>query len=1091
MCISLHLQAQQESVPRELQPVSEELPVWTEVGPLEVPLHISTGVKEGVGRIDCIGFHPADTNIVYVGSPGGGLWRTTDRFRSWEALSDSLPFIGIADMALDPADPERIFVATGDKDTRMLPSAGIYFSEDGGKSWKATGFSRPEGDPDLVIHRLVMSPLRPDTMLAATSQGILYTGDAWTTFETVAAGYFRDLEWHPSDPLTVYAATYNPAGNAVFYRSTDGGRNFLPAMEGISEPGSISRMEIEVSPASPGRVYLLNVRSGVEDLHSFCLSEDMGDSWSVRNDGSTNILAFACNGGSGIGEGNTQLAFAVSPEDGDVIFSGSLFMWKSMDGGITWSVVSGWCGGDVPYVRPHHHAMEFGPAGAVFTGSGGGIFGSWDGGQSWEKISSDLRVMDIYGFGVVSGAEPDTAPVVYAGTRDNGILLLRDEEWLFLKDGSGTDCITDNYDPDRVFFTRPDGSISRNLDWGQQSVKITPDMGTGGEFRIPLVQHPQYPDILFAAYDRVVRTQDAGESWLPLEDPGLNGHAIRSLALSGLKPNAIYAASASDLSLSRDEGQQWQVISRDIPLEPGERDFSAVICSPEDPHKIWLANMGWEEGLQLFHSPDGGQSWLDQSAGLPPVPVYDLLYEPGSPAIIYAATLQGIWYRNRYMDRWTRYGTGLPNTRVTDLEWDADRQLLLASTLGRGIWEIPPSGSLENLPNPSFKASTHVVCGGSTVAFTTSAAGQVRWDFGPGSDPATADGPGPHMVSFGKGASGNISLVLDDSITETRYGFIESLTEIRVALFPAEACTVEPVELTASGAGSYAWSPEEFLSATEGENVVASPPVLTTYTVTGSLGTCTDTASATVIRISDRVCMAHPLVQGSNGPFTNGCATVEESDPLPPAGSEGNGCDTQDGWCRRRSLNNTLWFSFTAPASGLVSIDAPADFDNQVAVFSAASCQGLTEGQFSFLAGNDDFHGEEGHDAAAITSLEGLTPGETYWVMVDGGGTGETGTFHLILGEGALHRNPERELPNISLHPNPAGSSLQLSTVAGSKGALLLIRDATGRLCLTRTLEPGLQQQSYYIPLGGIEPGFHILSIHRSSGIQHVKFIKD
>jgi hypothetical protein len=166
-----------------------------------------------------------------------------------------------------------------------------------------------------------------------------------------------------------------------------------------------------------------------------------------------------------------------------------------------------------------------------------------------------------------------------------------------------------------------------------------------------------------------------------------------------------------------------------------------------------------------------------------------------------------------------------------------------------------------------------------------------------------------------------------------------------------------------------------------------------TYSVNGAVGNCHDTDTVVIQSISDEISTAFTLGAGSNGPYTNECATAGDQDPVVPTGSTGDGCNSQDGWCRKRSLTHTVWFSYVIPESGFVGIEAPGDFNNQIALFM----KDPVNDSLTLLAANDDYFGPEGNNAASITGIDGLEPGSACLLMVDGGGTGETGLFHVIV----------------------------------------------------------------------------------------------
>ena len=144
------------SAAKEVQPLGD----WIQVGPKSPPTDLSTGQIVGAGRIDCIAFHPTDKAIFWIGSPTGGLWKTTDGGQTWNPLTDNLPSLGIADIVIHPQHPDTIYIATGDRDVGEIYSAGVLKSTDGGQTWNTTGVSFDQSD-NFVVTRLLLNPEHP------------------------------------------------------------------------------------------------------------------------------------------------------------------------------------------------------------------------------------------------------------------------------------------------------------------------------------------------------------------------------------------------------------------------------------------------------------------------------------------------------------------------------------------------------------------------------------------------------------------------------------------------------------------------------------------------------------------------------------------------------------------------------------------------------------------------------------------------------------------------------------------------------------------------------------------------------------------
>jgi photosystem II stability/assembly factor-like uncharacterized protein len=172
---------------------------WKPLGPDNSP-----GGYNGIGRINCIGFHPTDPNTFWVGSPAGGLWKTTDGGKTWATYTDNLPVLGVTSIAVDYTNPQIIYIATGDGDNAYgipgQPSAGytqsvgVLKSTDGGVTWKSTGLHW-DVEQTYLIGTLLIHPVYPNILLAATSDGIYKTENGGDTWKKTQSAHFQDMRF--------------------------------------------------------------------------------------------------------------------------------------------------------------------------------------------------------------------------------------------------------------------------------------------------------------------------------------------------------------------------------------------------------------------------------------------------------------------------------------------------------------------------------------------------------------------------------------------------------------------------------------------------------------------------------------------------------------------------------------------------------------------------------------------------------------------------------------------------------------------------------------------------------------------------------
>ncbi len=341
----------------------------------------------------------------------------------------------------------------------------------------------------------------------------------------------------------------------------------------------------------------------------------------------------------------------------------------------------------------------------------------------------------------------------------------------------------------------------------------------------------------------------------------------------------------------------------------------------------------------------------------------------------------------------------------------------------------------------SYTANEQNICSDGSVTFTNTSIGSITkysWDFGEGATPAVATTEGPHSINYSSNGFKTVKLVVEDSegikdsIINYNYIYVGG---INVNITPADSGFVnigDTIDLTAYGADTYSWTPTSSILGDASNQTVKVLLNSTSYVyVTGTKNSCTSTDSVKIIVTeapeNDDVCDAISLtLNAEHGPYTNAGATVETNEPMPPVSE--TGCNTPGYWCSEGGLQNSIWFKFEAPNSGIVSIETDG-FDNQIAVYDAENCLDIVSGDtslYEIIAANDDW--EDADYSATIEEITGMTTGKTYWLQMDGSAGGDEGECTITISEAwpASLNNKLSEQDVIKVYPNPSNGDFKL-----------------------------------------------------------------
>ncbi|MBL0359155.1 MAG: hypothetical protein IPP72_20840 [Chitinophagaceae bacterium] len=363
----------------------------------------------GIGRFDKIAFHPTDANTIFAGSAFGGLFKTPNGGATWYPVSAYLPSLGVAGIAIHPANPGIIYILSGDANIgNPYPSnsLGVFKTYDGGANWYRTGLL---SNQPFQAGELIMDPSNPEILLAATTIGIFRTTNGGDTWTSSIAGNFTDIKFKPGNTGTVYAA-----GPNYFMVSTNNGTSFTNV--NINGIAGATRIAIGVTPANPQKVVLLAgpVMSGGGSFQGIYISTQSGQNFTLATQTPNIFYSYIGNAVTNDQSGY-DIAICISPVNENEIFTGGLSCWKSTNGGFAWSQVSAYWPGDDPYMHPDIHDIKINPLNnAVYCANDGGIYHYTS--TSWTPLFNGACTSQFYHF----ERENDEGDI-WGGTQDNGM----------------------------------------------------------------------------------------------------------------------------------------------------------------------------------------------------------------------------------------------------------------------------------------------------------------------------------------------------------------------------------------------------------------------------------------------------------------------------------------------------------------------------------------------------------------------------------------------------------------------------------------------------------------------------------------------
>lgn len=642
---------------------------WTSIGPGSWTY--TSGWNPGTGRLAAMAVHPANQNIIYAGSPGGGLWKTTNAGLTWAPLTDNNSlWMSIFAITIDPVDQNIIYVGTS--------TSIILKSIDAGATWNQAGTG-----PGATIRKILIHPANSNIVFAAASNGIWRSTNAGASWSQVHTTSKEDIEFKTDDPNIMISSGTNVV------RSTDNGLTWtvLGAADGITNTG---RTLVAVSPDDPNVVYAVQASGSL--FGRMYRSVNAGLSFTTTVIGNpasgTNYFGYETTGAGTGGQATYDMAMDVSPTNANDVYIAGIICWRSINGGNSFTPLTAW---SYPNSIGYNHADVHGlfwVGNILYSISDGGLYKSIDNGDNWTDLSSGLVIRQFYRF-ANSQVNPN---IITGGAQDNGSVTRQAAgNWADWLGADGMEGLVSPTNPLNIWGTSQNGNLYRSINGGASYTGLPEP--AAGQWVTPLASHPTNESIIYGGWNGVYKSTTSGTSWTNLS-AGVITSTLADLAVSPSNPNYIYASNGATLYVTTNDGATWA--TRSAPAV-----INDIAIDPTDPTKIWVALNSTANRVMV--STDAGATFTNISLNLPAIVARAVIVDENMPRGIYVGMNIGVYYKSESDPNWTDYSDNLPLVAINELEIQKATNKIRVATYGRSIWESP---AVPVVPPSTFNFST-------------------------------------------------------------------------------------------------------------------------------------------------------------------------------------------------------------------------------------------------------------------------------------------------------------------------------------------------------------------------------------------------
>jgi len=743
------------------------------------------------GRTKAAAGVPTSPGVFYVGAVNGGVWRTVDYGRTWTPIFDDQPTGSIGAIAVALSNPDVIYVGSGEGLQRpdLSTGDGIYRSVDGGRSWKHLGLREGQQIPQIAV-----DPKDPNRLFVAVlghpygpneERGIFRSTDGGETFQRVlykdADTGGADVVIDPANPRVVYAALWEarqaPWENGEFsgpgsglYKSADGGTTWKALTRGLPdfEHDGLGRIGLGIAPSRSSRLFATVATKQGGFLYR---SDDAGESW-----------ARICDDPRVAERADDFAEVKVDPVNPDIVYTASVVTWKSTDGGRSFTAFRGAPGGDdyhriwIDPLRPATMLLAS-DQGAVVTVNGGATWSSWYNQPTAQMFH--VNADNAFPYRVCGGQQESGAACVLSRGPE-GAITVRDWQPTAVEEYGYA--VPDPLDPDVIYG----GRITRWDRRTRQVQDISPVPLRNAGYRVirtqPIVFSPTDPRTLFFASNTVWKTRDGGRSWQQIspdltrrmwEAPANVGKyrgtdparpeqrgVVYALAPSPRDAAVLWAGTDDGLiHRTRDGGKTWQEVTPKqlVPwakvsiLEAGHFEAGTAYAAI---NTLRLDDLR----PHILRTRNGGSAWQEIVRGLPGGGIVNVVREdPLRRGLLFCGTEQAVYVSFNDGDDWQPLRLNMPATSIRDLVVKGDD--LVVATHGRGFWILDDIQPLREVTDALVGLDVHL--------FAPQTALRIRWNTNsdtpmPPDEPRGEDPPDGAIIDYLLKAGSEVTIEILD-----------------------------------------------------------------------------------------------------------------------------------------------------------------------------------------------------------------------------------------------------------------------------------------------------------------------------------------
>lgn len=706
------------------------------------------------GRSNAVSGVKGNPLTYYMGTVGGGLWKTVDAGISWTNISDGyFQTASVGAVAVAESDPNIIYVGMGEHAVRGVMSSygdGVYRSTDAGKTWQHLGLAKTKHISKIIIHpenpEKIWVAAQGATFGASRERGIYTSNDGGQSWQQILfvnpTTGASDLSIDLHNPRIIYAAMWDHQrkpwhirsggrGSGI-YKSSDGGNNWQKLSSGL--PNAMGKVGVAVSQVNPNIVYaIIEAEKG-----GVFRSEDAGANWQqVSSDRAT------------IGRAWYYTKLVVDPvyEKGIYVLNAPLL--HSDDGGQTYEQI------DNPHTDQHDLWINpDNPKNMILANDGGACI-TFNGGKSWSSQENQptaqlyrLTADHQFPYNLYAAQQDNTSLAIPSRTASAGITQ---QDWDNVGDSESAFIALDPDNPTEVFSTNYLGNIiSYNQETGfSKNLMAYPNLGLASSpkdqkyrfnWNAPLVMSPFDNQVLYHAANVVLKSTDRGMSWSsispdltrdielqqgpgggPFTNEGAGAevyNTISYLACSTDQKGEIWVGTDDGrVHYTHDEGGKWNEIT---PENLGEAQINSIELSAIPGRAYLVATRHKFNNIRpiILKTENYGKSWELITQGIPSNTFARVVREdPRRDNILYAGTETGLYISFDQGAQWHRFQLNLPICPITDLTiQDND---LVAATAGRSIWILDDISPIQQYLSKAQEDQISIITPKDQVRFTT------------------------------------------------------------------------------------------------------------------------------------------------------------------------------------------------------------------------------------------------------------------------------------------------------------------------------------------------------------------------------------